>query len=39
MRRRWSILQDAVHLHIEARRGIGKAIPIEVAVDKVEISV
>jgi len=32
-------LKDAIHLHIEARREVGEAIPIEVAVDKVEISV
>lgn len=31
-------LKDAIHLHIEARRDIGEPIPIEVAIEKVEIS-
>jgi len=31
-------LKDAVHLHIEARREVGEPVPIEVAIDKVEIS-
>ncbi|MCK4394638.1 type II toxin-antitoxin system HicB family antitoxin [Candidatus Bipolaricaulota bacterium] len=31
-------LKDAIHLHIEARREVGEPVPIEVAVDKVEIS-
>ncbi len=32
-------LKDAIHLHIEARRELGEAVPIEVAIDRVEISV
>jgi len=32
-------LKDAIQLHIEARREVGEPIPIEVAIDKVEISV
>ena len=31
-------LKDAIRLHIEARREVGEPIPIEVAIDKVEIS-
>ena len=31
-------LKDAIHLHIEARREVGEPVPIEVAIDKVEIS-
>jgi len=31
-------LKDAIHLHIEARRDIGEPVPIEVAIEKVEIS-
>jgi predicted RNase H-like HicB family nuclease len=31
-------LKDAIHLHIEGRRQVGEPVPIEVAVDKVEIS-
>jgi predicted RNase H-like HicB family nuclease len=31
-------LKDAIHLHIEARRQVGEPVPIEVAIDKVEIS-
>jgi predicted RNase H-like HicB family nuclease len=31
-------LKDAIQLHIEARREVGEPIPIEVAIDKVEIS-
>jgi len=32
-------LKDAIRLHIEARREVGEPVPIEVAIDKVEISV
>jgi len=32
-------LKDAIRLHIEARREIGEPIPIEAAIDKVEINV
>ena len=31
-------LKDAIHLHIEARREVGEPVPIEIAIDKVEIS-
>ena len=31
-------LKDAIRLHIEARREVGEPVPIEVAIDKVEIS-
>ena len=31
-------LKDAIHLHIEARCEVGEPVPIEVAIDKVEIS-
>lgn len=31
-------LKDAIHLHIEARRDVGEPVPIEVAIEKVEIS-
>ena len=31
-------VKDAIRLHIEARRGVGEPIPIEVAIDKVEIN-
>jgi predicted RNase H-like HicB family nuclease len=32
-------LKDAIKLHIEARRSVGEPIPIEIAVDRVEIDV
>jgi predicted RNase H-like HicB family nuclease len=32
-------LKDAIRLHIEARQQVGEAIPLEVAVDQVEVSV
>ena len=32
-------LKDAIRLHIEARQSIGEPIPIEVAVDRVEVNV
>lgn len=32
-------LKDAIRLHIEARQNLGEPIPVEVAIDKVEISV
>jgi predicted RNase H-like HicB family nuclease len=32
-------LKDAIRLHIEARQSLGEPIPVEVAIDKVEISV
>ncbi|MCK4581412.1 MAG: type II toxin-antitoxin system HicB family antitoxin [Dehalococcoidia bacterium] len=31
-------VKDAIRLHIEARREVGEPIPIEVAIDKVEIN-
>jgi len=31
-------VRDAIHLHIEARRDVGEPVPIEVAIDRVEIS-
>ena len=31
-------LKDAIRLHIEARRAVGEPIPVEVAVDEVEVS-
>jgi len=32
-------LKDAIRLHIEARREVGEPIPIETAVDGVEVNV
>ncbi|MCS6937176.1 MAG: type II toxin-antitoxin system HicB family antitoxin [Candidatus Bipolaricaulota bacterium] len=32
-------LKDAIRLHIEARYSVGEPIPIEIAVDRVEIHV
>lgn len=32
-------LKEAIRLHIEARQAVGEPIPIEVALDEVEISV
>ena len=32
-------LKDAIRLHIEARREVGEPIPIETAVDEVEVNV
>ena len=32
-------VRDAIRLHIEARREVGEPIPIETAIDKVEIDV
>ena len=32
-------LEDVVRLHVEARRSQGEPIPIEIAIDKVEVSV
>ncbi len=32
-------LKDAVRLHIEARRALGEPVPIEVALDEVEVDV
>jgi len=32
-------LKDAIRLHIEARQQLGEAVPFEVAVDQVEVSV
>ena len=32
-------LKDAIRLHIEARQQLEEAIPLEVAVDQVEVSV
>jgi len=32
-------IRDAIRLHIEARREVGEPIPIETAIDKVEIDV
>lgn len=32
-------LKDAIRLHIEARQAVGEPIPIEVAVDEVEVDV
>jgi len=31
-------LKDAIKLHIEARQSLGEPIPIEIAVDRVEIN-
>ena len=31
-------LKDAIRLHIEARREVGESVPIEVMIDRVEIS-
>ena len=31
-------LKDAIKLHIEARQSLGEPIPIEVALDRVEVS-
>jgi len=30
-------IKDAIRLHIEARRGLGEPIPIEVAVNEVQV--
>ncbi len=30
-------LKDAIKLHIEARKSLGEPIPIEIAVDRVEV--
>jgi len=32
-------LKDAIRLHIEARQSLGEPIPIEIAIDRVEINV
>jgi len=32
-------INDAIRLHIEARKSIGEPIPIEVLLDEVEVSV
>jgi len=32
-------LKDAIKLHIEARQSSGESIPIEVAIDRVEVNV
>ena len=32
-------LKDAIRLHIEARQSLGEPIPVEVAVDRVEVNV
>jgi predicted RNase H-like HicB family nuclease len=32
-------LKDAIRLHIEARQQLGEAVPLEVAVEQVEVSV
>jgi predicted RNase H-like HicB family nuclease len=32
-------LKDAIRLHIEARQSLGEPIPIEVAVERVEVNV
>jgi len=32
-------LKDAIRLHIEARQAVGEPIPIEVALDEVEVNV
>lgn len=32
-------LEDAIQLHIEARKSMGEPIPIEVLLDEVEVSV
>ncbi|MDP2950744.1 MAG: type II toxin-antitoxin system HicB family antitoxin [Chloroflexota bacterium] len=32
-------LRDAIKLHIEARQSLGEPVPIEVAVDRLEINV
>jgi predicted RNase H-like HicB family nuclease len=32
-------LKDAIKLHIEARQSLGEPIPIEIAIDRVEINV
>jgi len=31
-------LKDAIKLHIEARQSFGEPVPIEVAIDRVEVS-
>jgi len=31
-------LKDVIHLYVEARRDVGEPVPIEVAIEKVEIS-
>ncbi len=32
-------LKDAITLHIEARRQVGEPVPLEVAIDEVELNV
>ncbi len=32
-------LKDAIRLHIDARRQLGEPVPVEVAVDEVEVNV
>jgi predicted RNase H-like HicB family nuclease len=32
-------LKDAIRLHIEARQSLGEPIPIEIAIDRIEINV
>ena len=32
-------LKDAIKLHIEARHSLGEPIPIEIAIDRIEINV
>jgi len=32
-------LKDAIKLHIEARQSLGEPIPVEIAIDRVEINV
>jgi predicted RNase H-like HicB family nuclease len=32
-------LKDAIRLHIEARQAVGEPVPIEVALDEVEVNV
>jgi predicted RNase H-like HicB family nuclease len=32
-------LKDAIRLHIEARQAVGEAVPLEVALDEVEVNV
>jgi predicted RNase H-like HicB family nuclease len=32
-------LKDAIKLHIEARQSLGEPIPIEIAIDRIEINV
>ena len=31
-------IREAIQLHIEARRALGEAIPVEVVIDEVEVS-